>query len=214
MREAIIQAPDSAFEAIGLGEFISLCRTAGLKHVTEVSCEGTSGVVLIEVDQQLDEARLTGLEYVEHWDRVSEAEASYLYLIALTSPGLSASLDDVADEIVPAGSAVVGDYGITMSLVGSHDAIREMLTEYEESGMTLELERVGDFSGAPDPLDALTERQREILDTAYEMGYYQVPRGVSTKDVAAIVDLDPSTVAEHLQRAERNLLDSVLATQA
>lgn len=211
MREAIIHAPDSAFEAIGMGEFITLCRSAGLKQVTEVSCEGSSGVVLIEVDQQLDESTLTELEYVEHWDRVSEAEASYLYLIALTSPGLSESLDDVADELVPSGSGSVSDYGFTMSLVGSHDAIREMLTEYEDSGMTLELERVGDFSGSPDPLESLTERQREILDTAYEMGYYQVPRGVSTKDVAEIVDLDPSTVAEHLQRAERNLLDSVLS---
>lgn len=213
MREAIIHASDSAFEAIGIGEFISICRSAGLKQVAEVACEGSNGVVLIEVDQQLDESTLTELEYVENWDRVSEAEASCLYLIALSIPGLSDSLDDVADELVPSGSASIGDDGITMSLVGSHDAIREMLTEYEESGMTLELERVGDFSGPTDPLESLTERQREILDTAYEMGYYQVPRSVSTKDVAEIVDLDPSTVAEHLQRAERNLLDSVLATQ-
>lgn len=213
MREAIVHAPDAAFEAIGIGEFLELCRSAGLEAVTEVSCEGSSGVVLVEVETHLDESRLADLECIETWERVAESGASVLYLVAISSPGLSDSLDDVADELVPSGCATVGEDGITMSLVGSHDAISEMVTEYEASGMTLELERVGDFSGPTDPLESLTERQREILDTAYEMGYYQVPRSVSTSDVASVVDLDPSTVAEHLQRAERNLLDTVLASR-
>jgi len=39
---------------------------------------------------------------------------------------------------------------------------------------------------------------------------YEVPRGASTDDVAEAVGLDPSTVAEHLQRAERNLLGQLL----
>jgi len=42
------------------------------------------------------------------------------------------------------------------------------------------------------------------------MGYYEVPKQVSSEEIAAELDLDPSTVAEHLQRAERNLLGQLL----
>ena len=44
------------------------------------------------------------------------------------------------------------------------------------------------------------------MTAAYEMGYYEVPREVSTADVAAELGVDASTVTEHLQRAEHNLL--------
>ena len=43
------------------------------------------------------------------------------------------------------------------------------------------------------------------------MGYYEVPREASTADIAAEIDVDPSTVTEHLQRAERNLLSHHLS---
>jgi predicted DNA binding protein len=45
------------------------------------------------------------------------------------------------------------------------------------------------------------------------MGYYEVPRDVSTNEIAAQLDLDSSTVAEHLQRAERNLLSTHLSSE-
>jgi len=63
----------------------------------------------------------------------------------------------------------------------------------------------------PDPpLGALTDRQRDVLETAFESGYDDVPRRVSTAELAAALDIDDSTVSEHLQRAERNLIAAVL----
>lgn len=38
------------------------------------------------------------------------------------------------------------------------------------------------------------------------MGFYEVPKEASADDIAAELNLDPSTVNEHLQRAERNFL--------
>ena len=40
------------------------------------------------------------------------------------------------------------------------------------------------------------------------MGYYDVPRDATAKEVASEVGLDDSTVSEHLRRAERNLVSS------
>jgi predicted DNA binding protein len=72
------------------------------------------------------------------------------------------------------------------------------------------LEKLRDYRIQETPLDALTDRQQEVLQVAYDLGYYDVPRRSSTAEIASELDVDDSTVAEHLQRAERNLLKTLL----
>ncbi|KTG10187.1 transcriptional regulator [Haloprofundus marisrubri] len=55
--------------------------------------------------------------------------------------------------------------------------------------------------------DVLTPAQREVFDLARERGYYQWPRGVSTRELAAAAGLSKSTLLEHLRKAEAKLLD-------
>lgn len=55
-------------------------------------------------------------------------------------------------------------------------------------------------------LDDLTERQQEVLQTAFEMGYYEWPRDCTGQDVADEFDITSATFSEHLFAAERKLL--------
>lgn len=48
----------------------------------------------------------------------------------------------------------------------------------------------------------LTETQRDLLVEAIERGYYDTPRGITLNDLAAALDMAPSTVSETLHRAE------------
>ncbi|GAB7092474.1 DNA-binding protein [Halorubrum luteum] len=56
----------------------------------------------------------------------------------------------------------------------------------------------------------LTDRQCEVLRTAYELGYFERPRGANARAVADALDIAPSTFAEHLAAAQRKLLEEVL----
>lgn len=56
----------------------------------------------------------------------------------------------------------------------------------------------------------LTDRQLEVLETAYEMGYFERPRRANATEVAAQLGIDPSTVGEHLALAESKLLADIL----
>jgi predicted DNA binding protein len=57
----------------------------------------------------------------------------------------------------------------------------------------------------------LTERQREVLATAYRMGYFEYPKGANATEVAEALDIGISTFAEHLAAAQGKLLDETLA---
>ncbi|GGL66857.1 helix-turn-helix domain-containing protein [Halocalculus aciditolerans] len=56
------------------------------------------------------------------------------------------------------------------------------------------------------PLDDLSERQREVFETARDEGYYAWPRHVSAADLADDLDVSKATLLEHLRKAEAKLL--------
>jgi len=207
MREAIVSLSEEEMEAIGVGEMVSVFEGARMVNLEEEECRADGGVIQAEVNKKIDADRLSSLEPVDDWELVAEKDDTYLYLVDFTAPGLP-DMSEQADELVGTCDPTVseGDGGTTMSLVGEQEAIREVLREYEDAGMSPELRSLSEYEGDEDPLDSLTDRQREIVETAYEMGFYDVPRDASSKDVASELGVDASTVAEHLQRAERNLL--------
>lgn len=55
--------------------------------------------------------------------------------------------------------------------------------------------------------ERLTERQREVLGTAYEGGYYDRPREATGEELAERLDISVATFSQHLRVAERTLLD-------
>ncbi|WP_256300678.1 PAS domain S-box protein [Haloarchaeobius salinus] len=73
--------------------------------------------------------------------------------------------------------------------------------------------------GASDPAPgALTERidqrlsprQREALETAFRMGYFDWPREHSGEDIAEEMDITQPTLNKHLRVGERKLLETIL----
>ena len=57
---------------------------------------------------------------------------------------------------------------------------------------------------------ALTDRQREVLEVAHEMGYFAHPKGANAGEVAAELGISSTTFAEHLAAAQTKLLDAIL----
>jgi predicted DNA binding protein/GAF domain-containing protein len=61
-----------------------------------------------------------------------------------------------------------------------------------------------------DPLARLTDRQREVLETAYRAGYFEYPRDQSASDVAERLGVSRPAFQEVLRAAERNLLEDAV----
>ncbi|WP_435157193.1 helix-turn-helix domain-containing protein [Haladaptatus sp. DFWS20] len=58
-------------------------------------------------------------------------------------------------------------------------------------------------------LSDLTRRQREVLGTAIELGYYRPKKGTSIEDIADTVGIASTTAWEHLARAEAKVMEEV-----
>jgi hypothetical protein len=67
--------------------------------------------------------------------------------------------------------------------------------------------------GEPEPAgEGLTDRQNEALRTAYEMGYFEIPRRASLDGVATELGISASSASERLRRAQTQLIEEMVAT--
>lgn len=211
MREATIRIPHRELEPFGVGAFVSACRDAGLRDLRELACHGDGCLFVARVDRELPEADLADLPGLEWFERLDGDGGDVVYLCKLSfahAPDGDAAL---REPDLSSSDIQVDEAGVDVSVVGPQDALARSVEAYEDLGIDVALLRMADYGGPRTALDALTDRQREILETAHELGYFELPRGASAAEVAAALDLDPSTVTEHLRRAERNLLGELLS---
>ncbi|WP_336000614.1 helix-turn-helix domain-containing protein [Halorientalis halophila] len=102
------------------------------------------------------------------------------------------------------------DGGLRITGMGDQETITEALAVVPDS-IDVELEAMREYH--PDDrqlFSLLTDRQQEILLTAAELGYYDVPRDATYEDIAAELDLAPVTVGEHLRKIESSVLTEIL----
>lgn len=107
-----------------------------------------------------------------------------------------------------------GDGRLRVAVIGEDDVVQRAITDVPDE-VDMELERLSDYEPELRELSSqLTERQQEILDTAVEVGYYQVPREATHEDIAAVLDIATTTVGEHLRKIEARLLSELSSVQS
>ena len=117
-----------------------------------------------------------------------------------------ASVEAIVDriEVTPTGWVQVGWFA-------DRAAFREFRTFWRANGGFSLRRLVRDGEPEP-PGDGLTDPQREALRTAYELGYFEVPRGTSLDEVADELGITSSSASERLRRAQTHLLETTVAS--
>jgi hypothetical protein len=102
------------------------------------------------------------------------------------------------------------DGRLRVAVVGeSNETIGRALAEVPAE-IGVDVERIGAYPDDPASITALlTDRQREVLEVALELGYYEVPRRTTHRAIAERMDLSVGTVTEHLQKVEARVFGSL-----
>lgn len=100
--------------------------------------------------------------------------------------------------------------GLRVTVVGTHDMLRRALEALPEE-IQISVEQVGQYSPErPYLLSLLTERQAEVFRRAVKMGYYEIPRQTTHEEIANELGCAPSTIDEHLRKAESRVLSTLV----
>lgn len=100
---------------------------------------------------------------------------------------------------------------VVITFVVSNEIIKEFLDIVGQLGevknVAFQPAAFSDYS----ILSCLTERQKEVIQTAKKSGYYDVPRKISTEELSRELGISTATTIEHLRKAEQRIITSILA---
>jgi len=98
-----------------------------------------------------------------------------------------------------------------LNFLGSQKQVESFLNGAERNRLRYRIISLAPAEFSPDsPLNRLTQKQRDVLISAFKLGYFDVPRTINSEQLAARLNLGSSTVVEHVRKAERRLLVEML----
>lgn len=141
-----------------------------------------------------------------------EKSGAYILFIRSGAPLVSSALDYVGVE----GGYVYPPLGIEggkvqFSYLGSEQQIKDFMEKIDALAIHYRVVLLSDAGFSPiSPLNQLTAKQQGVLLAAYKYGYYDIPRKITSEELAQKLGLVNSTVAEHLRKAELRLIKQVI----
>lgn len=145
-------------------------------------------------------------------ERLDE-RSCYVYVRDATTD----SLQEMFSPITSGGLIVVppieydSDGTVVFSLFGPHDEVQDAIEDVSVP-VEVTIEAVGGLASTTTAIASrITDRQREVAETAVELGYYDIPRSANQEDIARELDCAPSTIAEHLRKCEARTLQAHFA---
>ncbi|WP_136601050.1 helix-turn-helix domain-containing protein [Salinigranum halophilum] len=102
------------------------------------------------------------------------------------------------------------DRSMLFTLVGTAEAVQAAVSETPDD-VAVDVLSVRPYdAGAVDSLLRLTDRQREAVRVAVDVGYYGARRAGSVAAVAEELGCSTATAAEHLRKAEAEIMSRVV----
>jgi len=141
-----------------------------------------------------------------------ERTGAYIVFVKIRpSKSRSSSFGFVRGEGMYIVSREIREGKIKVTFLGSSGQIKKILGEVKRWGHYYKIVSLTDAKFSLDsPLNALTEKQRKVLIASYEQGYYDMPRRISSEQLAKKLNLHKSALATHRRKAELRILNHLL----
>ncbi|DAC08812.1 MAG TPA: helix-turn-helix domain-containing protein [Candidatus Poseidoniales archaeon] len=180
---------------------------SSVEFLSHINTVGGNMRCLIRVEYE-DEAVLTQTSpSLEVLDVIEKSQNAALLEVVAKGPlpRVFAALEHVW-WVTP---TYLSSHGFTVTIRGTKEALRaarkglsELLGESYKMKLGAQSAHTSNF------LELLPEKQRNVLDEAIKMGYYDRPRRCTQRAIAEALNIKQATVSEHLQSAESAIIHS------
>lgn len=181
----------------------------------------TDGSVFLSLTVQFDadiseESLSSQLPNVQIMDMSAAEMSSHTYHLSILTALSDASVLSLLTEKQAIPHRIVGQNSHldVVASVRDWNHLKEVAGTIEDEHGSLELVGTTQTESIGFPLGGnkikqsmsgkLSDKQLEVLETAYRMGYFKVPQEVTAEEVSEELDISRSTLSERLRRVEHN----------
>ncbi|KAA0002510.1 MAG: hypothetical protein FE048_03600 [Thermoplasmata archaeon] len=178
------------------------------KDIKILECipHGKGGKSLIEINGKDKEIKNV-IEEIKKHPFVCNIETSPIKggVLATVETTRCTACKALADSDCFLTSAVGKDGYVEWHLIaGGEKSLPDLIERLCNYGCEVEIKSIKKI----DQKNLLTERQEEIVRMAFEKGYYEYPKKIRIRDLAEMLNIAPSTLAEILQRGEKKIISA------
>lgn len=150
--------------------------------------------------------RVYGLRSFEVVERRTR-EREWILLARQKNPDVLSRLLTLAGGlIVPTTPFRIDEERTVATFRGEPGALRRVLGRLKTEGLPYRILRSSRRTYPPDMEGELTRRQRAVLERAWVLGYFSVPRRISLTRLSRLTGQSPPALGKMLRRAERWLV--------
>lgn len=139
---------------------------------------------------------------VSHIEHLSDTK----YLVTKQSCGAYDAIDR-NHGIIRRRNRISPDQRVYTVLLFRREDLKAMIEEFKHIGVPT----LGSITRFDEPSSKLTARQHEVVEQAFEQGYFDWPRRHTAEEIARTLDIDHSTFLEHVRKAQRKILSTALS---
>lgn len=203
--EVRIQSPD-----LVLAETLRSVSDVRLDFVTEVAIDPERPYLVLWAsgcDLGAFESAMSADSTVESWELYNDLEAERLYRLQVsqqTGVVTYPAWVEIGVNLLEA-TWCEGWWHIRLRLP-DRESIGDVREWCSDAGVDFELDGLFTDDGPSGRDSVLTPEQREVLATAHELGYFEIPRQHTLAEVAEELDLSSQAVSERLRRGYKQLV--------
>lgn len=195
---------------------------AASPHVTEARLidwnlaaeDGATALFSVDGDPEAFAAAIPDTPMLIDVD-VEPTGEDHFYLLIVGDPSEADLAKGVFESLTRAGMVVLKpvvyrEGQVHLRIVGASDVIQAAVEAHPDA-VDVEVRELSGALTTPDaPGATLSDRQRETVRVALDLGYYEHPSRATHADVADELGCAPSTASEHLSKAEAKLVRAIV----
>ena len=192
-----------------LSRFLEVAERVEVLGHLAVSSEGVTQLVEIKMLEGHSVEEISEFNSFEVLAQHEEDSDGVLVSLLCTHP-LAISASEMSNIHVQPPYGIDAERGMELRLSGHSKSIRRFLALLRvilpPDKVSVQSLRRGERNGWS---DTLTKRQREVLSHAVRRGYYEPDSNVTLREMAEELGMARSTLGEHLQRVEQEIMGLV-----
>ncbi len=215
MRLMVVDVPRAALGRM-LGWPASLDALRSVKLVSYVRTDAKEVATIWRVNFPGRPSKLEAL-FPRNRTRVRVLERTpdgeYILFVRQRPGGRPAGIQDL---LAKAGAHVVLPYEINeetvrLTYLGTGVQLRRVVANLRREGVEARILSVTEARfGLDSPLTRLTSKQRQVVLTAFDSGYYEIPRRVGSRQLATKLRIRAGTLVAHRRKAEARIMTAVI----
>ncbi len=105
---------------------------------------------------------------------------------------------------------IISPEKFTISMMGERKNLADFVEMMRNAGTIRKMAFRRAAYQKADMLAVLTDKQREVMLAAFQNGYYDYPKKISSKQLCQMVNISKPTLLQHMRKAEGRILKEIM----